>query len=64
VHQSEHRKHDPLSYTVPDAMAVTGLGRTKLYELLNAGKLRSVTIGRRRLIAADSVRSLIAGEAA
>lgn len=62
--QPEYRKHDVLSYTVPDAMAVTGLGRTKIYELLNANKLRSVTIGRRRLIAADSVRALISGEAA
>ncbi|WP_414643389.1 hypothetical protein [Bradyrhizobium barranii] len=36
---------------------MTGLGRTKLYELIGAGRIVTITIGRRRLIV---VRSLLA----
>ena len=41
-----------------------GLGRSKTYELIQAGKLETVTIGRRRLVRAASVRALALGEAA
>ena len=34
-----------LSCTVEDACAVTGLGRTKLYELIGSGQLATTTIG-------------------
>jgi len=44
-----------LTCTVSQACAATGLGRTKLYELIAAGSLQSTMIGRRRLI---DVRSL------
>jgi excisionase family DNA binding protein len=35
---------------VASAAGVLGLGRTKLHELIAAGEVRSVKIGRRRLI--------------
>ena len=38
---------------------LSGLGRTKVYELLGDGTLTSITIGKRRLIVLDSYRSLI-----
>ena len=38
---------------------LSGLGRTKVYELLGDGTLNSITIGKRRLIVLDSYRSLI-----
>ncbi|MEN3974772.1 helix-turn-helix domain-containing protein [Emcibacter sp. SYSU 3D8] len=37
----------------------TGLGRTKVYELLNAGRIRSVKIGDRRLVEEGSVDEFI-----
>jgi len=43
--------------TIDDACEVTGLGRTKLYELIGAGRIVTTTIGRRRLVV---VRSLLA----
>lgn len=46
-----------LTCTIDDACEVTGLGRTKLYELIGAGRIVTTTIGRRRLIV---VRSLLA----
>ena len=35
---------------VPAVMARLGIGRTKLYELIDSGELRSVTIGSRRFV--------------
>ena len=46
-----------LTCTIDDACEVTGLGRTKLYELMGAGRIVTTTIGRRRLVV---VRSLLA----
>jgi excisionase family DNA binding protein len=38
-----------LTCTIDEACEVTGLGRTKLYELIGAGRIVTTTIGRRRL---------------
>jgi excisionase family DNA binding protein len=46
-----------LTCTIDDACEATGLGRTKLYELIGAGRIVTTTIGRRRLVV---VRSLLA----
>ena len=46
-----------LTCTIDDACEVTGLGRTKLYELIGTGRIVTTTIGRRRLVV---VRSLLA----
>ena len=46
-----------LTCTIDDACEGTGLGRTKLYELIGAGRIVTTTIGRRRLVV---VRSLLA----
>ncbi|HEX4105800.1 MAG TPA: helix-turn-helix domain-containing protein [Rhizomicrobium sp.] len=45
--------------TVPEALRVTGLGRTKLYELIGQGSLRTFKIGRRRLIVVESLLALV-----
>ena len=48
-----------LSCTVAEACEATGLGRTKLYELIGDGKLHTTTIGRRRLVMVHSLRTLL-----
>lgn len=48
-----------LSCTVDEACAVTGLGRTKLYELIGSGQLITTTIGRRRLVVVRSLLELV-----
>lgn len=35
---------------IPVCLERTGIGRTKFYELLDAGVLESVRVGRRRLV--------------
>lgn len=54
---------DPLAVRVDVACRLTGLGRTTIYELLKSGKLRSVKVGRARLIDKASVRALLNGDA-
>jgi excisionase family DNA binding protein len=46
-----------ISCTIDEACEATGLGRTKLHELIEAGQLITATVGRRRLV---MVRSLLA----
>jgi len=48
-----------LSCTVDEACTVTGLGRTKLYELIGSGQLATTTIGRRRLVIVRSLLKLV-----
>jgi hypothetical protein len=50
---------DPLAVTVDDAKHITGLGHTKLHELIRDGTLESVAIGKRRLILYASIRDLL-----
>ena len=39
-----------LTCTIDEACEATGLGRTKVYELIGAGQLLTRTVGRRRLV--------------
>lgn len=50
-----------ISYTIPDACAVTGIGSTKLYQLVAEEKIRLIKVGRRSLIPATDLRTLIEG---
>lgn len=55
---------EPLLYSVPETAELLGIGRSKTYELIAARKILTVTIGRRRLVKAESVRAIANGEAA
>ena len=55
---------EPLLYSIHEAANLLRIGRSKTYELIAAGKILTVTIGRRRLIKAESVRAIANGEAA
>lgn len=48
-----------LVLSVAETARTLGLGRTKVYDLLDSGELKSVRVGRRRLVSAASVRSLL-----
>lgn len=47
-------------YTVPEICEATGLGRSLVYELLAAGRIESVHVGRRRLVPAEAVERFVA----
>jgi excisionase family DNA binding protein len=52
-----------LTCTINEACEVTGLGRTKLYELIGDGHLTTTTVGRRRLVVVRSLLSLLESNA-
>lgn len=50
---------EPLTVTIDGAKKATGLGATKIYELISQGKLESVKVGRRTLVKTASIRALV-----
>jgi excisionase family DNA binding protein len=52
-----------ITCTINEACEVTGLGRTKLYELIGDGHLATTTVGRRRLVVVRSLLSLLESNA-
>ena len=48
-----------LAHTITVACTIMGIGRTTLYKLMNSGALKSVTVGRRRLVVAKSLAQLM-----
>ena len=58
---SAERGHDHARlYRVPEAMALLSLSRSVLYEQIRAGRLKSVTQGRTRLIPSSAISEYIA----
>lgn len=53
----------PLAYSVNEACRVSSIGRTRLYQLIGEGRLEVRKIGKRTLIPAASLRSLVTGQA-
>lgn len=50
----------PVTLSINDAAGSLGIGRTKLYQLINAGKLEAIRIGRRTLVKTASIQALVA----
>lgn len=48
---------EPVMLSIPEAANQLGVGTTKVKQLIASGELDSITIGRRRLIPAASVRA-------
>jgi excisionase family DNA binding protein len=48
-----------LSLTIPEAVVASGIPRSTLYEHLRSGRLRSVKIGRRRLILVSELEAFL-----
>jgi excisionase family DNA binding protein len=49
-----------IAHTIADAVKVSGIGRTTLYELIGAKKLDARKAGNRTLITAESLRNYVA----
>ncbi len=51
-----------ITATIKRFTELSGIGRSRVYELLADGSLESIYVGSRRLIVLDSYRKLIEGE--
>lgn len=54
----------PVLISIEKAAEALSIGRTKTYQLIDEGKLGTVTIGRRRLVRMDSLHAIARGGAA
>jgi excisionase family DNA binding protein len=50
---------EPLTVRVATAVKITGLGRSRIYELIQSGDLETVKVGRATLISYASVKELV-----
>ncbi len=50
-----------LSLSIEEAKAATGLGRTKLYQLINSGELKAKKIGKRTIVLKDDLEAFLNG---
>jgi excisionase family DNA binding protein len=61
MHPATYDEMRPISVTVAQALQLTGLGKTLIYEKLGTGELTSQCVGRRRLIDYASLEALVRG---
>ena len=52
---------EPLTVRIATAVQLTGISRSRLYELIQSGDLKTVKIGRSTLILFTSLKVLIGG---
>lgn len=50
--------NNALLLSIPETARMLGIGRSKTYQLIDEKVLETVTIGRRRLVRAESVQAL------
>lgn len=49
---------EPIAISIADTIKALSLGRTKIYELINDGRLSAFKVGRRTLVKVDSIHAL------
>lgn len=57
---SEGDPYKPLTVRIRDACRMTGIGRSKLYELIESGDIEVIKIGRMTLISVSELEAFIA----
>jgi excisionase family DNA binding protein len=55
---------EPITISIKEALRISGLGLTKIYELINDGRLETVKVDNRRLVNYESLKSLLSGAGA
>ena len=51
----------PITVRIPDACRMIGIGRSKMYELIQEGRIEIVKLGTSTLVVVESLYTLIAG---
>lgn len=56
---TNQNEQSPHAYSVDGFCRTMGIGRTKFYDLVRERKIRTVTIGGRRLVPASEIQRLL-----
>lgn len=59
--QTQKFNSKPLSVSINEACKTINIGRTKLYELINSGTIKTIKIGRKTLVVYSSLENLVGG---
>lgn len=54
-------KIEPLTVRVATAVRITGLSRSRIYELIQSGDIETIKVGRATLIPFRSLKALVRG---
>jgi excisionase family DNA binding protein len=57
----EPRAAEPISVKVPEAVRLTGLSRSRIYELMRSGDIAYAKVGSSTLILVESLRAFVNG---
>ncbi|TPG56605.1 helix-turn-helix domain-containing protein [Sphingomonas glacialis] len=60
IERGWEQKIEPLTVRISTAVRITGLSRSRIYELIQSGDLATVKVGRATLIQFSSLRALTA----
>lgn len=55
------QKIEPITVRISTAVRITGLSRSRIYELIQSGDLETVKVGRATLVQFQSLKSLVSG---
>lgn len=50
---------EPITCTIDDAVRISGISRSRIYQLIETGKVTSTKVGNRRLVFVSSLRALL-----
>lgn len=53
---------EPISVRIPEAVRLTGLSRSRIYELMKSGSIEHVKVGSSTLILFESLRGFVEGQ--
>ncbi len=51
--------HAPLTVRIPEACHMTGIGRSKLYELIKAGEIETIKVGSSTLVTVAGLEAFL-----
>ena len=60
IERAWEQKIEPLTVRISTAVRITGLSRSRIYELIQSGDLETVKVGRATLIQYGSLKALTA----
>lgn len=64
IERAWEQKIEPLTVRISTAVRITGLSRSRIYELIQSGDLAVVKVGRATLIQYGSLKALTAADRA
>ena len=60
----EKQSANPLAVSIETACKLVGVGRTTMWVLIKSGRVKTLSIGRRRLVVYSSLEELVSGAGA